>query len=138
MNSLFESGFFTGSGVSTYSTSDVRAAERAREILHFRLLDRTRPPTISKLHVGESDGDGSAETACAFATISEIRRHDMCNNIFRTSDVNLELTCLLFSRLGKAICECKTDLELLRGGRNIFKGISPTVGETYLTEYLQA
>jgi hypothetical protein len=124
MNSLFESGFSTGSGVSTYFASDVRAAERAREILHFRPLDRTRPPTISKLDAGVSDRDGSAETACVFTTISEIRGDDLCTDVFRKSDVNLELTGLLFSRVGKSTCEYETDLELLRGSRDILKGMA--------------
>jgi hypothetical protein len=89
----------------------------------FRLLGRKQPPTISKLDAGESDGDDSAETACVFTTISKIRGDDVCNDVFRQSDANLELTCLLFSRVGKSICEYETDLELLRGIRDILKGM---------------
>jgi hypothetical protein len=89
----------------------------------FRLLGRKQPPTISKLDAGKSDGDESAEAACVFTTISEIRGDDVCTDMFCKSDANLELTALLFHRVGKAIYEYKNDLELLRGGRDILKGI---------------
>jgi hypothetical protein len=89
----------------------------------FRLLGRKQPPTISILDAGECDGDDSADTACVFTTISEIRGDNVCSNVFRTSDANLELTALLFSRVGKSICQYETDLELLRGTRDILKGM---------------
>jgi hypothetical protein len=89
----------------------------------FRFLGRTQPVTIFKLDAGKSDGNESAETACVFTTISEIRGDDVCNDVFRESDADLELTALLFSRVGKSICEYETDLELLRGIRDILKGM---------------
>jgi hypothetical protein len=66
--------------------------------------------------------NGSLNTACALNTISDVRSDDLCGEAFRASSSNTELLGLRLARVAKTIYQYDTELELLRGARDILQG----------------
>jgi hypothetical protein len=101
-------------------TSEHEIHARLKE--DFRLVGREQPETIARLDAGTGENGDLDDAVHIFTTVHDLRGGTVSDGAFKISARNLEYIGILFARVGKAIHQYSTDIELLRGARDVLKG----------------
>jgi hypothetical protein len=110
-----EEDLFLRLGISVHCNMDVcdyRQNSRTRFSRNFDFV----PPASN------GGANGPLNMAYALITTSTVRGDNLCGEAFRASPSHPEVLGLRLARAAKAIDQYDTDLELLRGTRDILKG----------------
>jgi hypothetical protein len=110
-------------------TSEHEIHARLKE--YFRLISREQPDTIARLDAGTEDNGDLDDASHIFTTMHDygLRGGAVSDGVFNISTRNLEYVGILFARVGKAIHQYSTDMELLQGVRDVLKG-TPSFWQT--------